>query len=76
MLRLRRRHPGGRILVVTHSLVVKAMWLVAAGRPVEDMWVGSELAGGSLTELRHDDGAWTVERLGDVGHVEEVAACS
>jgi broad specificity phosphatase PhoE len=66
---LRARAPHGSLLVVTHSLVVKALWLVATGRPVDDMWTGEEIAGGSLTELEHVDGGWRVVRLGDEGHV-------
>jgi broad specificity phosphatase PhoE len=65
-LRVRASH--GSLLVVTHSLVVKALWLVATGRPVDDMWTGEEIPGGSLTELQHVDGRWRVVRLGEVGH--------
>lgn len=60
------RHRGQSVLLVTHSLVIKAFWLVAANRPISAMWEKEEIAGGSLTELAHDGGAWSVVRLGEV----------
>lgn len=58
-------HPGRQVLVVTHSLVIKAMWLAATERPVSEMWVGEEIAGGSLTELERTPEGWQVLKLGE-----------
>lgn len=72
LARITRMHAGERVLLVTHSLVLKALWLVATGRPLADFWVTSEFAPGGLTLLEHGQ-EWEVSILDDRGHLSTSA---
>jgi broad specificity phosphatase PhoE len=65
-------HAGDTVLLVTHSLVIKALWLVATGRPLADLWVTEEFAPCGLTLLEHRQG-WQVALLDDRGHLSSTA---
>lgn len=61
-------HAGDSVLLVTHSLVLKAFWLVATGRPLDDFWVTGEFAPGGLTLLERGQ-EWEVSILDDRSHL-------
>ena len=60
-LQMRARVDTGTVLAVTHAGVIRAAVAGALGAPVEAFWrvVAAPL---SITELRADDGAWTLVR--------------
>ena len=62
------RHRGAEVVVVTHGLVLDSLYRAAHGldhgapRPVP-------LINASLNLFAYDDGAWRLERWGDVSHL-------
>ncbi|OPF81402.1 histidine phosphatase family protein [Streptomyces antioxidans] len=73
LARISQVHAGECVLLVTHSLVLKALWLVVTGRPLEDFWMTDEFAPGGLTLLEHRQ-EWEVSILDDRGHLSASAA--
>ncbi|MFE6915478.1 histidine phosphatase family protein [Streptomyces rubiginosohelvolus] len=69
---INEEHVGDTVLLVTHSLVIKALWLVATGRPLADFWVTEEFAPCGLTLLEHRQG-WEVTLLDERGHLSPTA---
>jgi probable phosphoglycerate mutase len=67
-------NPVGDVLVVTHSLVIKAFWLVVTHRPVADFWATAEFGPGGLTVLHADAGEMAFHVLNDMTHLEPVEA--
>ncbi|MEV3998823.1 histidine phosphatase family protein [Streptomyces halstedii] len=69
---INEEHAGDTVLLVTHSLVIKALWLVATDRPLADFWVTEEFAPCGLTLLEHRQG-WEVPLLDERGHFSSTA---
>lgn len=68
-----RRHPGGRIVVVTHGGVLDSAFRHALGLDltVPRRWT---LYNASLSTILVTDGQWTLGTWGDVQHLTEVGS--
>jgi 2,3-bisphosphoglycerate-dependent phosphoglycerate mutase len=72
-IELAARHPGERVVAVTHGGVLDALHRFAAGMALE---VRREfpLYNASLNIIVCEDGRWTIERWGDITHLTRDAA--
>ena len=57
---------GGNVLVVTHAMFIRALVFLFARDRVR---TPAKIANASVTKVRWDDGAVTVETIGDVTHL-------
>jgi probable phosphoglycerate mutase len=64
-----RRHAGATVVVVTHGLVLDAVYRLACGLP-HDVPRGVPLLNGSLNRFAWDGQRWRLEAWGDVAHLE------
>ena len=60
------RRGGGNVLVVTHAMFIRALVFLFARDRVR---TPAKIANASVTKVRWDDGAVTVETIGDVTHL-------
>ncbi|MCW5603954.1 MAG: histidine phosphatase family protein [Burkholderiales bacterium] len=65
-----RRHAGGRIVAVTHGLVLDALYRVVHGLAPEQPRP-APLLNASLNVFRRDGACWHCEAWGDVAHLEQ-----
>lgn len=70
MSRIVALHPSDTVLVVTHSLVIKAMWLVVNDRPLSDFWVTEEFGPAGLTVFETGGHGYTTTLLNDTTHLD------
>lgn len=68
LARYRARYSSGSILLVTHSLVLKAIWLAVTRRPISDFWVTSEFLPGAVSVFDLEDSEFVLRALNDGGH--------
>jgi probable phosphoglycerate mutase len=68
---LARRHPGERIVVVSHGSFLRFVLSDMLGVPLGAKQ-GFRLANGSLSEIAYEDGEWSVTTLGEVYHLREI----
>jgi probable phosphomutase (TIGR03848 family) len=68
LLELRARHPGERVLIVTHGDVIRALVAYVLGMPL-DFYNRLEIAPASICEIELDELGTRVCRLNDVAHV-------
>lgn len=61
---------GDRIVVVTHTLVIKAILSIVHDYPVDDFWKTTVLKSTSLTVLRVEDGKMETIVEGDLSHLD------
>jgi broad specificity phosphatase PhoE len=61
---------GDRIVVVTHTLVIKAILSIIHDYPVDDFWKTTVLKSTSLTVLRVEDGKMETIVEGDLSHLD------
>ena len=59
----------GHVVLVTHSLVIKALWLVATRRPLADFWVTDEFMPASISSFQLDAREWTIGQLNNRDHL-------
>jgi probable phosphoglycerate mutase len=69
---LAERHPGGRVLVVTHGLVLDMLYRAAHALTLEQPRP-VPLLNASLNVFRYDSKRWHCEVWGDVAHLEGAA---
>lgn len=62
------RHPGEEVLVVTHGLVLDALYRAAHGMALSEPRT-APLLNGSVNVFRYGGSAWRLEIWGDVGHL-------
>lgn len=65
-----RRHPGERIVVVSHGSFLRFVLSNMLGVPLGAKH-GFRLANGSLSEIAYEAGEWSVTTLGEVYHLRE-----
>lgn len=70
---LAHRHPGERVVVVTHGGVLDAVHRLAAAVPLERPR-DFPIFNASLNRVRHEDGRWSILRWGDISHLTRDAA--
>jgi probable phosphoglycerate mutase len=68
--RIAMRYPGETIVVVSHGLVLDALYRRATDMPVETPR-GFPLLNCSVNTFRRTDDAWVVVNICDVGHLSE-----
>lgn len=68
---LARRHPGERIVVVSHGSFLRFVLSDMLGVPLGAKQ-GFRLANGSLSEIAYEDGEWSVTTLGEVYHLRDL----
>jgi broad specificity phosphatase PhoE len=61
---------GERIIVVTHTLVIKAILSIVHDYPVDEFWKAPVLKSTSLTLLRVGDGKMETILEGDISHLD------
>ncbi|WP_018413247.1 histidine phosphatase family protein [Methyloversatilis thermotolerans] len=67
--RLRERHAGGNVLLVTHGGVLDIVARRVRGLPL-DARRDFEIANCALNWVAHDAGGWRIERWGDAAHLD------
>ncbi|MEZ4734227.1 MAG: histidine phosphatase family protein [Caldilineaceae bacterium] len=67
---LAERHPGERIVVVSHGSFLRFVLSDILGVPLGAKQ-GFRLANGSLSEIAYEDGEWSVTTLGEVYHLRD-----
>jgi broad specificity phosphatase PhoE len=70
MARIVDHQPSATVLVVTHSLVIKAMWLIVNDRPLSDFWVTEEFGPAGLTVFDTDGRGFTTTLFNDTSHLD------
>ncbi len=65
--RIRDEEPPGDILVVTHSLTIKAIRLAISGGRLEEFWAESEFMSDHYCICEHDARGWSVGPVGKLG---------
>ncbi len=68
-----RRHPGGRILVVSHGGIVDSLFRETLGIPHENPRQYS-LYNAAINRFAFYDGRWTMKLWGEVSHLENTGA--
>jgi probable phosphoglycerate mutase len=68
--RIVHRHPGQRVVLVTHGGILDSAFRLAVGlsRHVPRKWV---LYNGSVNVITHRDGGWILNTWGDVSHLRQ-----
>ncbi|MEZ4863721.1 MAG: histidine phosphatase family protein [Caldilineaceae bacterium] len=68
---LAQRHPGERLVVVSHGSFLRFVLCDILGVPLGAKQ-SFRLANGSLSEIAYEDGEWSVTTLGEVYHLREI----
>jgi len=68
---LAERHPGERIVVVSHGSFLRFVLSDILGVPLGAKQ-GFRLANGSLSEVVYEEGEWSVTTLGEVYHLRDL----
>ncbi len=71
LARLKNRKLTGNILVVSHGLFIKALFLVIKGIPINDFWTEPTVDGTSLSVVKVVHGEMEFMLEGDMGHVSD-----
>lgn len=66
ILRLRARHPGERVIVITHAEIIRALVSYAAGTPL-DLMLRFDCDPASVSVLSIGDGSVRILRVNDTG---------
>lgn len=70
--RLKNEHTSGNVLVVTHTVFIKALLLHMKKLPLEKFWEGAYIHDTCLTVMELDGEQVNIILEGDVSHREEV----
>lgn len=68
--RLAEKYKRGNILIVTHTVVIRAIVAYFKGNPMESLWKGSAIDGTSITVLEADNGEIKVVSIGETPHMK------
>lgn len=68
---LAQRHPGERLVIVSHGSFLRALLAHILGIPL-DRRPGFRLANGSLSEIVFEHGEWSVTTLGEIYHLRDL----
>lgn len=64
----------GNLLVVSHGLFIKSLFLVIKGIPIKDFWTEPTVDGTSLSIVKVESGKMEFVLEGDMGHLSEKSA--
>ncbi|WP_084243673.1 histidine phosphatase family protein [Planomicrobium okeanokoites] len=73
---IREHHQEGNILIVTHSIIIKALLAFFKKLPLEDLWSPPFIHDTSLTMVEVDDDNFIIVMEGDTYHVEKCNSSS
>lgn len=65
---LEKNTPNGNVLVVTHGVVIKALYLLCRNAPIEEIWAPPFIHGTSLTKIHMQDGRMELILEGCTAH--------
>ncbi len=65
-------HQKGNVLIVTHSIVIKALMAYFKGNSLNDLWLPPFIHGTSLTIVELDEDRNSIVLEGDMAHVEKL----
>ncbi|WP_433747510.1 histidine phosphatase family protein [Falsibacillus pallidus] len=66
--RIKAEHARGTILVVTHSVFIKALLAHCRSKSIEQLWDPPFIHDTSLTVIEMQDGVWEIKLEGDISH--------
>lgn len=70
LMELEERFPSGKLLVVTHGVIIKVLLqLICKGLPVSRVWDPPSIAGTSVTIINSEGGKRELIEEGDIGHL-------
>ncbi|RLQ90029.1 histidine phosphatase family protein [Planomicrobium sp. Y74] len=69
---IREHHREGNILIVTHSIIIKALLVFFKKLPLEDLWSPPFIHDTSLTIVEAGDENFTIVLEGDTSHVKKL----
>lgn len=67
-----QKSENGNILIVSHAIAIRAMLAVCQNIPDEKFWDGPYIEGTSLTLFTWNGAVFSVEKIGDMSHIELV----
>ncbi|ANU17140.1 hypothetical protein BBI11_08980 [Planococcus maritimus] len=70
MKQITLNHPTGKILIVTHGIVIKALMTLFWNITTEKMWDPPEIHGTSLSIVNYDGTGFKKVMLGDISHIQ------
>ncbi|MEH7344474.1 histidine phosphatase family protein [Bacillus sp. JJ1532] len=70
LLELEKATPSGNVLVVTHGVVIKALYLLCRNAPIEEIWNPPFIHGTSLTTIKMQDGKMELILEGCTAHCD------
>lgn len=74
---LEERFPSGKLLIVTHGVVVKVLLqLICKNLPVEQLWNPPAIAGTSVTIINSNGGKRELIAQGDIAHLAGLKKCN
>lgn len=65
-----RNSAGGNILIVSHAVVIKVIYSIIKGHPLEELWGPPFLQGTSLTIIEVEDNEINIILEADTSHLE------
>ncbi|WP_066301731.1 histidine phosphatase family protein [Bacillus sp. FJAT-29937] len=68
LLELEKATPSGNVLIVTHGVVIKALYLLCRNAPIEEIWNPPFIHGTSLTKIKMRDGKMELILEGCIAH--------
>jgi len=66
------KHIDGNILVITHSVILKAILMHVKGKTVKDLWAPPFIHDTSLSILEIENGVHSLISEGDITHLESI----
>lgn len=70
---IEQTYSSGNVLIVTHAVVIKTMYMVMKQLPLDDFWSPPFIHGTSLTVVECDNGKKNFLLEGDLAHVKQEA---
>lgn len=70
---IEKTYSSGNVLIVTHAVVIKTMYMVMKQLPLEEFWAPPFIHGTSLTIVELNDGKKRFLLEGDLAHVQQEA---
>jgi broad specificity phosphatase PhoE len=62
------RHDGKNIMLVTHTVTLKAIRMIVENKELKDLWSGAYIQPTSLSVAEYDNGQWNAIKWGDISH--------
>lgn len=66
------KHETGNVLVITHSVILKALLMHAKGRSIKELWAPPFIYDTSLSLLEVENQVYRVLSEGDIAHLDNV----